>query len=150
MLHLIYPVRKAILIAVSLIFYFISLSFLNLHTQPIFSLLNTVITGVGLYLSLKAFKMRLGEDFNYYKGFIFTIYTGFLSVTFFTIFFLVFITEIQPSFLEEMLQSFYINYFTGPGIVCFVVAIMGYSTVIVTSLLLMMYVKKPITELAYK
>lgn len=150
MIHLIYPVRKALLITVALIFYFITLSFFNLHTSPIFSLFNTIITGIGLFLSLKAFKMRLGKDFNYYKGFIFSIYTGFLSVTFFTIFFLIFITEIQPLFLEEMLESFYVNYFTGPGIVCFVVAIMGYSTVLVTSLMLMMYVKNPITELAYK
>jgi hypothetical protein len=135
------PIRFGVAISGSLIAYFLVLSLLGWHTNPLLSLFNGVITGFGIYEAIKAFKLRQGSDFSYSKGFSIGIIAGFVATIIFTIFFLFYATEINPDFLDELLTVFSGDYEVGIGLVAFVVAIMGFATSVVLTLSFMQLFK---------
>jgi len=141
MKNLILPIRFGIAISASLIAYFLLLALFDLHTKPLFSLFNGVITGFGIYTAIKYYKMQEGDDFKYANGFTLGIVTGFSATLFFTVFFLLYATELSPSFLEELLTVFRKDYNVHIGLVAFVVAIMGFATTVVITLTCMQYFK---------
>lgn len=135
------PLRFGVAISGSLIAYFMVLSLFGLHTNPLFSLFNGVITAFGIYEAIKAFKFRQGNDFSYSQGFTIGIIVGFVATLIFTIFFLFYATEIKPDFLSELLTIFSNNYQVSIGLVAFVVAIMGFATTVVLTLSFMQLFK---------
>ncbi|WP_353780102.1 DUF4199 family protein [Winogradskyella sp. 3972H.M.0a.05] len=142
MKNFILPIRYGIAISGSLIAYFLILSLLGWHTKPIFSLFNGVVVGFGIYEAIRSYKSEQGDDFNYPKGFSVGVITGFVATLIFTIFFLLYATELQPGFVEELLEPFRRDSNIGVGIVSFVVAIMGFATTVVLTLTFMQYFKK--------
>ena len=136
------PIRYGIAISGSLIAYFLILSLLGWHTNPIFSLFNSVIVAFGIYNAIRTYKLEQDEAFNYSSGFIVGIITGFMSNIIFTVFFLVYATEINPSFIDELLTVFKSNYNVSVGLVTFVVAIMGFATTVILTLTFMQIFKK--------
>jgi hypothetical protein len=135
------PIRFAVAISGSLIGYFLFLALFNYHSKPLFSLFNGVITGFGIFEAIKYHKLELGNDFSYTSGFTVGVTAGFLATIFFTIFFLFYATEVNPKFLEELLTVFKREYNVGVGLVCFVVAIMGFASSVVLTLTFMQYFK---------
>ena len=135
------PVRFAVAISGSLIGYFLFLALFNYHTKPFFSLFNGVITGFGIFEAIKYHKLELRNEFSYTSGFTVGVTAGFLATIFFTIFFLFYATEVNPNFLEELLTVFKREYNVGVGLVCFVVAIMGFASSVVLTLTFMQYFK---------
>ena len=150
MKNLILPIRFAVGICVCLIFYFLTLSIFNLHTRPIFSLFNFVITAFGLFEVVRVYKDQKGPDFSFLNAFSVSLITGFISTIMFTFFFLFYATEISPMFLNNLLSVFKGDYNVGIGIVCFVVAVMGFATTIVLSLAFMQFFKKSYNIPAYQ
>jgi len=136
------PIRYGLAITGILIGYFLLLALFGLHTNPVFSFFNAVITAFGIFSAIKVYKLEQGRDFTYYKGFTIGILTGFISTILFTAFFLIYATEINPDFLIGLLEVFKRDYEVQIGLVAFVVALMGFATTVVITLACMQYFKQ--------
>ena len=142
MKKIILPIRFGVALSSSLIAYFLVLSLFELHTNPFFSLFNGVITAFAIFEAIKYYKLEQGDSFDYSKGFTTGVITGFVATIIFTIFFLIYATEVNESYLSELLTVFKKDYNVHIGLVCFVVAIMGFATTVVITLTCMQYFKK--------
>jgi Protein of unknown function (DUF4199) len=100
------PIRFGIAISASLIAFFLTLSLFNAHTSPVYSLFNGVIIAFGIYEAIKSYKLRQGSKFNYTSGFTIGITTGFVATIIFTIFFAFYAVEIDTDFLTMLLEPF--------------------------------------------
>ena len=137
-------VRFGLIISGLLIGYFLLLSLINLHVQPLFSLFNGAIVGVGIFYAIKQRKENLGSSFNYVKGIMTGIYSGFISTIIFSVFMLIYVTELNTDFIHSLLTSWDDHIHIGVGEFIMVVALMGFSTAVVLSLTVMQYFKKPL------
>lgn len=136
------PIKFGLAISVGLIAYFLILSLFGLHTNPIYSLFNGVIMGVGIYSAIKLYREKKGSKFKYQKGFSRGLLTGFNATIIFTIFFGIYATELSPDFLGELISMWRTEYDTNIGIVLFGVALMGFATSVVLTLAFMQYFKR--------
>jgi glycerol uptake facilitator-like aquaporin len=136
------PVRFGLIISGILIAYFLVLSLFNKHTNPAFSFLNAVITAFGIYETIRYYKLEQGPDFSYTKGIIAGIVSGFIATAVFSFFFLFYITEINSTFLSELVKTVNVGYDVSVGLVTFTVAIMGFATTVISALTVMQYFKK--------
>lgn len=135
------PVTYGFLIAVGLIVYFLILSLFNLHIYPLYSLFNGIIMAAGMWLAIKSYREDKGSKFKFQKGFMATLLTGFNATIIFTIFFGIYATEINPEFLDALINMWKTEYGTHIGIVLFVVAVMGFATSLVLTLAYMQLFK---------
>ncbi|MFD2099883.1 DUF4199 domain-containing protein [Flagellimonas iocasae] len=141
MKNLTLPIRFGIVTSAILIAYFLFLSLLGKHTNVFFSLFNGVITGFGIYETIKYTKLRQGKGFSYGNGFTAGITTGFIASLLFTIFFAFYSTELNSTFLDELSKTWSKDYKNFQGIVFFTVAIMGFATTLVLTLSFMQLFK---------
>lgn len=130
-----------IFIAIGLIAYFLLLSLFGVHTNPIYSLFNNVIVGIGMYAAIQKYRARKGAKFKYQKGFMTGMVTGFTATVIFTIFFAIYATELNPDFLDELITMWETEWFVNIGLVVFVVALMGFTTTFVLTLSFMQLLK---------
>ncbi len=135
------PVRFGLATSGSLIAYFLILSLFDLHTNVFYSLFNAVITGFGIYEAIKYFKLELGRNFTYGKGFTAGVTVGFVATIIFTIFFAFYSTEVNPEFLSNLSTTFFKDFRDFQAIVFFTVAIMGFATSLVLTLAFMQLFK---------
>ncbi len=135
------PIRFGIATSGCLIAYFLILSLFNLHTIIFYSLFNGVVTGFGIYESIKYFKYRDPKGFNYGKGFVAGIVTGGVATLIFTFFFAFYSTELNVGFLEELSKVWAKDFENFEGIVFATVAIMGFATTLVLTLSFMQLFK---------
>ena len=135
------PIRFGVVISGGLIASFLLHSLFNEHTNPLYSLLNIVVTGFGIFETIRYRKLEQGDSFSYTSGFVSGIIAGAVATIVFTIFFLFYTTEINQDFLPELLEVFKAGYKVGAGMVSFVVAIMGFATTVVLTLTFMQYFK---------
>ena len=135
------PIRFGIVTSGILIAYFLILALLGKHTNVFFSLFNGIITGFGIYETIKYTKLRMGKEFSYGKGFIAGITMGFVATLLFTIFFAFYSTELDADFLSELSEVWSKDYANFQGIVFFTVAIMGFATTLVLTLSFMQLFK---------
>jgi hypothetical protein len=144
MTKFILPVRFGVALTTSLIAYFLVLSLFDLHTNPLFSLFNGVITGFAIFEAIRFRRIELKSNYNYSIGFSAGIVTGFIGSILFTVFMTIYATEVEPNFINQLATNFSNSYNIGPGIFAFVVAIMGFATSVVLTLSFMQLFKKPI------
>jgi hypothetical protein len=137
------PVRFGVAISGSLIGYFLLLSLFDLHTNPIFSLFNGVITGFGIFEAIRYRRLEYGPEYTYSTGFSCGIIAGFIATIIFSIFMAVYVTEINADFIHSMLTSWDNNFELGVGAFIFVVALMGFATAVVLSLTVMQLYENP-------
>lgn len=135
------PIRFGIVTSAVLIAYFLILSLIGKHTNVFFSLFNGVITGFGIYETIKYTKLRQGKGFSYGNGFTAGVTTGFIATLLFTIFFALYATELDSGFLDELSSVWSKDYKNFEGIVFFTVAIMGFATSLVLTLSFMQLFK---------
>lgn len=135
------PLIYGVFVAIGLIAYFLLLSVFGLHTNPLFSVFNIVITGVGMYLAITKYRAEKGAKFKYQKGFMAGLSTGFIATFIFTGFFGIYATELNPGFLSEILAMWETDWFVNIGMLLFTVAIMGFATSFVLSLAFMQLLK---------
>ena len=135
------PIRFGLVTTACLIAYFLILALLGKHTNVFFSLFNGVITGFGIYETLKYTKLREGSSFSYGNGFKAGITTGFVATILFTIFFAFYATELNSTFLDDLSVVWSKDYNNFKGIVFFTVAIMGIATTLVLTLSFMLLFK---------
>lgn len=144
MVKFILPVRFGVALSTSLIAYFLVLSLFDLHTNPLFSLFNGVITGFAIFEAIRFRRIELNSDYSYAKGFSAGIVTGFIGTLLFTIFMTLYATEVSPNFIEQIATNFANSYNIGVGIFAFVVAVMGLATTVVLTLSFMQLFKRPL------
>lgn len=135
------PIRFAFALTTSLIAYFLVLSLIDLHTNPIFSLFNGVITGFAIFEAIRYRRIETGADYNYTTGFSAGIVTGFIATILFTLFMSIYATEIDPSFLSELVSDYATHYDVGVASFSFVVLLMGLATTVVLTLSFMQLFK---------
>ncbi|TMU55385.1 DUF4199 domain-containing protein [Flagellimonas algicola] len=141
MKNLTLPIRFGIVTSACLMAYFLILALMGKHTNVFFSLFNGVITGFGIYETIKYTKMREGKAFSYGKGFMAGVTTGFIATLLFTIFFAFYSTELSSTFLSDLSEVWSKDYSNFEGIVFFTVAIMGFATTLVLTLSFMQLFK---------
>ncbi len=141
MKNLTLPIRFGIVTSVVLLAYFLTLALIEKHTHVFYSLFNAVITGFGIYETIRYTKIKEREKFSYSSGFTAGLTTGFIATFLFTIFFALYSTEINPGFLEELSKVWAKDYKNFEGIVFFTVAIMGFATSVVLTLTFMQHFK---------
>lgn len=132
-------IRYGIAMGGLLIGYFLIISLFEWHTNPLFSLFNGVITGFGIYEAVKGLKLRKPNSFTYAMGFTTGIVAGFIATLLFTVFFAFYASDVQPSFLENLVGPW--NRTTSLGAAIFTVAVGGFTTSIVLTLSLMQLFK---------
>lgn len=136
------PVIYGLVVAAGLIAYFLLLSIFGLHTNPIYSVFNMVITAAGIYLAITKYRRDKGQKFKYQKGFMTGVGTGFIATIIFTIFFGVYSTELNPDFVQELLADWGSDWFMNIGMLLFTVALMGFASTFVLSLAFMQLLKE--------
>jgi len=120
-----------------LIAYFLVLALFNLHTNPFYSLFNSVITGFGIYEVIRLRKLQDINTFSYSEGFKTGIFSGFIATLVFTAFFLIYATEINIGYLPELTNSMNGNFNINAGLITFIVAVMGLATTLISALVIM-------------
>lgn len=143
------PILYGVSIAILLIAYFLLLSAMGQHTNPLYSLVNGPIMAIGMYYALKAYKNEKGENFKYDKGYTAAIFTGFNATLLFTLFFGAYGAFLYPGYFETLMGNWSDHYHTSPALLLFEVFIMGMATTIVLSLTLMQWFKRS-WNLSYK
>jgi len=141
MKNLTLPIRYGIVTSAILIAYFLILSLMGKHTNVFYSLFNGIITGFGIYETIKYTRIRQGKGFSYGSGFTAGITTGFVASLLFTIFFAFYATELNSHFLDELSKVWAKDYKNFQGIVFFTVAVMGFATTLVLTLSFMQLFK---------
>ncbi|MFB9055385.1 DUF4199 domain-containing protein [Mariniflexile ostreae] len=136
------PIRFGLVTAAVLIAYFLILALFHKHTNPVFSFFNAVITAFGIYEAVRLMKLQEPKMFSYGEGFKTGLITGFIATLFFTVFFLFYATALNTDFLPELLAVMNGGLDADIGMVTFVVAIMGLSTTVVSTLAVMQIFKK--------
>ena len=135
------PIRFGLVTSAVLIAYFLVLAMVDKHTNPAFSFINAIITGLGIYEAIRISKLESPLGFSYGEGFKTGIITGFVATLVFTVFFLFYATEISPEFLPELLKTIKGGFNADIGMVVFVVAVMGFATTVVSALTVMQLFK---------
>ncbi|MER3375024.1 MAG: DUF4199 domain-containing protein [Allomuricauda sp.] len=129
-------------IAAAAIAFFILLSLFDLHTNPFYSAANIIFFGAGLFLLGLKCKNTANGDFKYQYGFLAMFKAGVFATLIISAVFLLYITELNTSFLAEMLTVWKEGYSITPNIVVFGLVLMGLSTSLVFSLIHMQLFKK--------
>ena len=73
------PIRFGLVTSAVLIAYFLVLSLVDKHTNPAFSFVNAIITGIGIYEAIRLSKLENLDNFSYGEGFKTGIITGFVA-----------------------------------------------------------------------
>ena len=135
------PLIYGIVIAIGLIAYFLILALFELHKNPVYSVFNLVITGVGIFLAIKKYRKEKGAKFKYQKGFATGMTTGFIATIIFTAFFAIYASELNPDFSLELITMWETDWFVNIGMLVFTVALMGFATSFVVALSIMQLYK---------
>jgi len=131
------PLRFGLVTSAILTAYFLVLALIDLHTNPLFSLFNSIITAFGIYEVIRLRKLENINTFSYAEGFKAGIYTGCIATFLFSLFFLIYSTEINTEYLPKLTNSMNGSFNINAGLITFIVAVMGLATTLVSSLVIM-------------
>ncbi len=134
-------VKYGVATSIALLAYFLLCVLFGVHINPIYSLFNNVIVGIGMYLALKEYRLRPERKIKDQKAYVIGLFTGFYATVIFTIFFAIYSTEINPDFLNQLLPMWRGTYSTSTAMIIFAVAIMGFATTLVLTLTFMQLLK---------
>ncbi|WP_242084038.1 DUF4199 domain-containing protein [Aestuariivivens sediminis] len=136
------PIRFGLVTSAVLIAYFLLLSLLHKHVNPVFSFFNAVITAFGIFEAIRVYKLQYLEAFSYGEGFKTGLITGGVATVSFTAFFLLYASELNTDFIPQLLKTIKGGFDTNVGMVTAVVAIMGFATTVICTLTIMQLFKK--------
>ncbi|WP_335965781.1 DUF4199 domain-containing protein [Galbibacter sp. PAP.153] len=134
-------IKYGVVTGILLTAYFLLLAMVKLHIQPVFSFLNVIITGTGIYWAIKTLKKSKGGGFKYQHGFSAGLITGFTATVFYTIFFSLYIIELNPDFTHNFMAKWKFDWFANTGMLIMTVLLMGLATTMVLSLAFMQLFK---------
>lgn len=134
-------IKFGLIIASSLIAYFLLMKLLGLHQYPAFSIVNAVLFGGGIYRAIKTYRRDNPEN-KYMDSWQAGFLSGAIATLVFTLFMAIYMYQIDSVFASELLASWNINYNTGVLIVLFSMILMGFSTTAVCVLTFMQRFKR--------
>lgn len=126
---------------VVLIVYFLLLSTIDLHLQPVFSFANLLISGIGIFLAILELKKLNKESFRYQFGFAVGLITGFTTTIIFTLFSILYTTEINPDFSQTFMSEWELDWFANNGMLVLTIFLIGLATTVVFTLSIMQLFK---------
>lgn len=129
-------VKYGLLIAATLIAYFLIIRLIGLHDNHWLRVVNGVIVAYGIYAVIKKKKSLEGDNFEYFSGFGVGILTGVIATLTFVAFMGVYLFHIEPTFAERLL-SHIAGSFGGPEILLLILGIEGVSSSVILSLTFM-------------
>ena len=135
------PLVYGVFVALGLIGYFLLVSLFGVHNNPLFSLLNPVIVGIGIYSAITKYRAEKGPKFKFQKGLSTGFITGAVATILFTGFFAIYATELNPGYLEELITMWESDWFVGIGMVVAMVGLMGFVTTFVLTFAFMQLLK---------
>ncbi|MGB0897030.1 MAG: DUF4199 domain-containing protein [Flavobacteriaceae bacterium] len=143
--------KYGLLIATTLIAYFLIIRLIGLHDNHWLRVLNGVIVAYGIYAVIKKKKSLEADNFEYFSGFGVGILTGVIATITFVAFMGVYLFHIEPAFAERLLKHI-AGSIGGPEILLLIIGVEGISSSVVLSLTFMQKFKisrnifeKPIT-----
>lgn len=133
-------IKYGVFIALSFIIYFLALKLIGLHTNPWLRVLNGLIMGCGIFMTIKNFKNNTTE-FDYGSGFKTGLMAGFIATILFVGFMSIYFFHIDPSFTYYLLQNWFSGFDYGAGILVFILSLEGFSSALVLTLACMQFLK---------
>jgi len=125
-----------------LIAYFLILRLLDLHENPWLRVFNGIIMSLGIYYSIKYYKLTSGNDFNFINGYKTGILSGIITTVLFTIFMAIYMFELDFEFTQKILGDWFSNAEIGANILVFIIFLEGIASSIVLTLGFMQFFKK--------
>lgn len=132
--------RYGVFIALGFILYFLALRLIDLHTNPWFRVLNGLIMGYGIFMSIKYYKNHT-SDFDYGSGFKTGLMAGFIATILFSAFMCIYFFYLDTSFTYHLLQNWFSGFDYGGGILVFIISLEGFSSALVLTLASMQFLK---------
>lgn len=129
-------VKYGLLVAATLIAYFLIIRLLGLHDNHWLRVLNGVIVAYGIHAVIKKKKALEGDEFEYFSGFGIGILTGVVATFGFVVFMGVYLFHIEPLFAERLLKHI-AGSIGGPEILLLILGIEGVSSSVILSLMFM-------------
>ena len=134
-------IKYGIIVAAIMIAYFVILQFMGLHKYPVFSVMNGVFIGGGIFFALRNYK-RSVDQFKYQDGFQLGLFTGAIATVIFGIFMSVYVFTIDTTFASSILDSWGLTYNKGALALIISFFIMGFSTAFILTLSFMQLMKE--------
>ena len=134
--------KYGLIIAISLIAYFLILKIFGLHENPWLRLMNGIVMCLGIYYAIKNYKRRSEADFTYINGAKTGLLAGFISTAIFTLFMAIYMFHLDVAFTEKLLGDWFSDYEVGANILLFIIFIEGLASSVVLSLAFMQLFKK--------
>lgn len=134
-------IKYGVAIAIIMIAYFLILKLIGLHEYPVFSAMNGVFIGGGIFYAMRAFK-RSSDSFDYGEGFKFGLITGGAATIVFGCFMAIYIFQIDTVFAHSILDSWGLTYNKGGLALIISLIIMGFATSFILTLSFMQLLKE--------
>ncbi len=135
-------IKYGLIVAITLIAYFLILKLFGLHDNPWLRLMNGVVMCLGIYYAVKYYKLSFVEDFTYINGAKTGLLTGFVATVIFTLFMAVYMFHIDVPFTERLIGDWFSNYEVSANLLVFIIFIEGLASTVVLSLAFMQLFKK--------
>lgn len=134
-------IRYGLIIASSLVAYFLLMKLFGLDKYPVLSAFNAVLFGGGILRAMQTYK-RDATSYNYSDGWQSGFLSGAVATFVFTIFMAVYMYQIDSGFATSILASWGVNYNNGVVMILFSIVLMGLSTSVVLALTFMQLLKE--------
>ena len=127
-------------IAAGYAMYFLAMESAGLIAKVQLRALNFVILLIGLLITYRAYRIRLGGRMDYLRGFGMGIFTTVVSTLCFALFLYIYLSSVRPGLLQDLGQKspFFVQPLN-PIIAAFVVMIEGTCSGVIISFVLMQY-----------
>ncbi len=133
--------RYGLAMTLCLIAYFLILRLFDLHENPWLRLANGIIMSLGVYYSIKYYKLSSNQKFTYVNGIKTGLIAGFIATALFTIFMAIYMFHLDIEFTQKLLGDWFSDYGVGANILVFIIFIEGMASSVVLSLGFMQFFK---------
>lgn len=135
--------RYGLIIASSLVAYFLLMKLFGLYKYPVLSAFNAVIFGGGILRAMQTYKRNV-KSYHYSDGWQSGFLSGAIATLIFTLFMAVYMYQVDEEFANSILESWGVTYNNGVVMILFSVVLMGLSTSVVLALTYMQLLKESI------
>ncbi|WP_026754532.1 membrane protein [Sediminibacter sp. Hel_I_10] len=133
--------RYGLAMTLCLIAYFLILRLFDLHENPWLRLFNGVIMSLGVYYSIKYYKLSSKTTFTYINGIKTGLISGLIATVLFTIFMAIYMFHLDVEFTQKLLGDWFEDYGVGANILIFIIFIEGMASSVVLALGFMQFFK---------
>lgn len=134
--------KYGLIIAVSLIAYFLILRMFDMHHNPWLRLANGIFMAAGIYFAIKNYKFKYNAEFTYVDGFKTGLLTGFIATGVFIVFMAIYMFHLDKEFTQGILDKWVDTADRGGGLLIIVLLVEGLASTAVLTLTCMQIFKK--------